>query len=134
METATLPRIVTHNGTITLLNTATGNHRTFRVKTQPEDAKFAPGKRVLALLTGGDNTNDYTQFAFVNDDGTVVVWKNHRGGVYDVYARMLADPAAFEARGVEYHWEQVRCRRCNRKLTTPESLEAGIGPDCAGRV
>jgi hypothetical protein len=24
-----------------------------------------------------------------------------------------------------------RCLRCNRTLTTPESLERGIGPECA---
>jgi hypothetical protein len=26
------------------------------------------------------------------------------------------------------------CVRCNRRLTTPESIESGIGPVCAGRV
>lgn len=26
---------------------------------------------------------------------------------------------------------QPRCRRCHRELTSPESIAAGIGPDCA---
>ena len=33
----------THNGTITVSNPATGQHRTFRVRTQKPDARFAPG-------------------------------------------------------------------------------------------
>ena len=28
---------------------------------------------------------------------------------------------------------ESRCCVCNRKLTVPESIEAGIGPECAGR-
>ena len=27
-----------------------------------------------------------------------------------------------------------RCCRCGRRLTTPESIEAGIGPECSKRV
>ena len=42
----------THNGTITIHNPKTGDHRTFQIKTQPADAKFAPGRRVVSLLTG----------------------------------------------------------------------------------
>lgn len=129
-----VPTIATHNGTVTVYNPATQGHRTFRVKSQPDDAAFAPGERVLGLLTGSDNERDYTQFAFVKEDGRVIVWKKFRGGVYDRFADMLRRPEAYESRGVEYTWDQVRCRKCNRKLTTPESLADGIGPDCSGRA
>jgi hypothetical protein len=27
--------------------------------------------------------------------------------------------------------EQGRCKRCGARLTDPESIERGIGPDCA---
>jgi len=27
-----------------------------------------------------------------------------------------------------------RCGRCNRKLTVPESIENGLGPECAGKM
>lgn len=30
-------------------------------------------------------------------------------------------------------WHEGRCGRCGRKLTVPESIETGIGPDCAKR-
>lgn len=123
------PTIFSHSGTVTLLNPVTGNHRTFRVRAVPKDSDWAPGERVLGLLTGPDNTHDYTNFAFVKAD-RVIVWKRLRGGVYDTYATMLANPEPWEARGVEYNWRNVRCRCCNRPLTTPESKEDGIGPKC----
>lgn len=129
---ATAHSIFTHNGTLTVENPATGNHRTFKVRIIPTDSDFAPGERVVGLLTGSDNTRDYTWFGFVKKD-RVIVWKNKRGGVYDTYADMLVRPEVYEAeRGVIYHWEHVCCRRCGRDLTTPESLTKGIGPTCEG--
>lgn len=122
--------IFTHSGTLTI-KSPTGEHRTFRVRTVPDDSEWAPGERVLELLTGPDNTADYTGFAFVKPD-RITVWKRLRGGVYDVYARNLANPAPWESKGAEFYWEHVCCRRCGRPLTTPESLERGIGPVCMG--
>lgn len=31
-------------------------------------------------------------------------------------------------------WHEGRCGRCGRRLTVPESIESGFGPECAGRV
>jgi hypothetical protein len=31
-------------------------------------------------------------------------------------------------------WHEGRCGRCSRKLTVPESLKSGFGPECAGKV
>jgi hypothetical protein len=28
-------------------------------------------------------------------------------------------------------WHEGRCGRCGRKLTVPESIESGFGPECA---
>lgn len=127
--------IATHNGTITVTNTATGDHRTFAIRTQPNDARFAPGKRIVSLFVGRDNDNpfDYNGFGFVNDDGTIRVWRKKSGGVFDTYARMLAAPESFMARGVEYVFAGT-CRVCNRTLTNPESIASGIGPVCAERL
>ncbi len=50
--------IFTHNGKFTIKSLRTGEHRTFQVRTQPDDAGFAPGKRILYLLIGSDNVNE----------------------------------------------------------------------------
>lgn len=130
------------NGTYTVVNRESGEHRTFRVETQAADAKFAAGKRIVSLLTGPNNGSDYTGFGFVDDDG-IHVWakrrekpEGKRWSPWEVYAIMLWDLAA---EGGTRHYESqyaVRlagtCLRCNRTLTTPDSIERGIGPICAG--
>lgn len=124
--------IRTHNGKITVENTVRGTHRTFRIKTQPEDANFAPNERILSLLVGPDNTGDYLQIGFVKDDGRVILWRKYRTAQYEALVRVLQRPDHYRSLGCQYHYEG-RCRRCNRTLTTPESVQSGIGPVCAGR-
>ena len=138
MTNETEPRIeevfshTTHNGIITVENTARGTHRTFRIKTQKEDAKFAPGERILSLLTGPDNTTSYTQIAFVKEDGRIILWRRYQTEQYERLIRVLLEPDYYQSIGFAYHYEG-HCRRCNRLLTTPESLRSGIGPVCDGR-
>ena len=129
--------ICTHNGYLTVLSTATGAHRTFRIATQAADAKFAPGRRVVSLLTGPDNTDNYRGFGFLDvagDRPRITVWKKCRGEQFDALARMLEDLPAHEAAGRVRANLDARCRKCNRHLTTPESVASGIGPICAGRA
>lgn len=141
---------VIHNGTYTLINEG-GVHRTFAIKTQDKDAKFAPGERTVGLLSGTDNERSYTGFGFVKED-RIIVWKSKRGengtmSAYEWYAEMLVNAAKaiadlqdqeepeaeFIVRGNRYKvMVSKRCMKCNRKLTTPESIRMGIGPVCAG--
>jgi len=132
------------NGRYTVVNRSTGEHRTFQIETQPADAKFAPGQRVLGLLNGPNNEVDYEGFAFVDEAG-IHVWHRKeaqdpaRWSAYEVYADMLWSLAI---ENVYSPWavkgyallEEGRCARCNRTLTTPRSLETGYGPWCEGMV
>lgn len=121
----------THNGKVTIHNPATGQHRTFQIRTQPQDARFAPGQRIVALLNGPDNQSDYQPFGFVTSNG-IKVWRKKEGTVFQTYAKMLDNPEAFQAKGAEYLFSG-KCRKCNRELTVPESIKSGIGPVCAGK-
>lgn len=117
-----------YNGTLTVTNPATGQHRTFRIKTVLKgDLK---GMRVLQLLTGQNNETDYRGFAFVQPTGRVSLWKKFAGTDFAKLA-MIVERADWyaEHRGLEYQFA-VRCRRCNRLLTDPESIDAGIGSYC----
>lgn len=129
-----------HNGKYTVESTATGEHRTFEIRTQAADAAFAPGRRVVALLTGSQNDDPdaYTGFAFADEDG-VHVWSSKCGkGLWEQYAEILwslALDGAFSPwaeRGYRLLVEG-RCIVCNRVLTEPISIKNGIGPICAGR-
>ena len=130
------------NGRYTIENTKTKEHRTFQIKTQKEGAKFAPGKRLVALLSGPDNEADYTGFAFIDDKG-IMVWSKKRGSLagrspYEWYANMLWSLAT---EGEKSSWyvkgyrllSEATCLRCNRTLTEPESLRTGLGPVCGRR-
>jgi hypothetical protein len=127
-----------HNGSYTIENSATGEHRTFRIRTQPADSRFAPGERVVALLVGPDNSHDFQGFGFVKPDG-ITVFRSKRGdgkkSAHEVYAAMLWSLARL-GEGSPWHKRGYRilasrtCLRCNRKLTTPDSIKMGIGPEC----
>lgn len=116
-----------------------GSHKTLKIRRIPDNSNFAPGKRTLSLLIGPDNTQDYEQFAFVTETG-VQVWKNKRGGKerpskFEQYAMLIWDMAVKGEALDGYELEiSKRCLRCNRTLSTPESLAAGIGPECVKKA
>ena len=108
-------------------------HRTFRIRTQDQDAAFAAGKQIISFLSGSDNTSDYTSFAFIID-GQLLPWKRFRDGHEVILggAKLLLHSA--KEAGLLYAQQSGNCYICNRMLTTPESVAAGIGPTCASRM
>lgn len=97
----------------------------------------------VSLLTGHDNESSYSYLGIldkttadvrltakskVNDTATSykvlkrvlnLVWKNETKGITDA--------------GFEVH-HSGRCGACGRKLTHPESIKTGFGPECGGRL
>jgi len=141
LETMRIP-----NGELTIENTATGEHRTFRIKRQKDDSRFAPGQRIVQLLTGSDNTGDYQTFAFLIDDkpdarqGMPIFrkkraqsekWAQYATALWSL--AIMGEASPYTAKGYTLHVSR-HCIRCNRLLTTPESIERGIGPECATRL
>lgn len=142
-------RAVIPSGTFTIASPS-GEHRTLRIRRRRSgDLK---GKRVLGLLTGPQNTSDYTEFAFVENDW-VFVWGKFRGrtggrhqlGRYDEHGEwstfsrvaaglldLLSKDGVLRKKGFTLAESRV-CGRCGRALTTPESIAIGLGPECATR-
>lgn len=135
-------------------------HRTLSIETQKKDDEFAPGERIMYLLTGENNTDpkSWTGFAFVKMARPAVggfpqphlyVWKRFqtKAGtprsscevIGDMLLTMLKTGHRAFVSGVDGKRHEYRlqltatCSRCNRLLTTPESIERGIGPDCSQR-
>lgn len=103
-------------------------HRTLRLRTQGSEDKFAPGKQIVSYLSGSDNDSDYTSFAFIAGEPgfhRLAPWKRYRDNqpLLADAQRLLDDPDAA--------LESAECYRCHRRLTTPESIAMGIGPECA---
>lgn len=134
-EAAAIPKSsVIFNGIYTL-RFPCGTHRTFRIFTKKETAKFAPGQRIVAMLIGpnNDSFSNYESFAFCDDNG-IRVWKSFKGKKQAEYAELLWMLATgCEADGYELLVSR-RCLRCNRTLTTVQSIEAGIGPECMEKL
>lgn len=146
-----------NNGTYTVSHERLGH---FTVKLWTALKGNLAGKRMLALLTGPNNERDFTAVAFWDDaQMRVAVWRRYRGpgshmaidgfnwqtSGWSAYEQKLAIWCDLATRGADadahgFWWGEGyrlqlegRCLRCNRKLTHPESIEAGIGPECAGR-
>lgn len=126
------------NATFTVENTETGNRFTYKVTTPKGDK--AGEVYFVNLLSGPDNTSDYTYMGIVNKAKTY----------FKTTAKSKVSPSAVSAMGfswlvdmtkngmalpekVEFH-HAGRCGRCGRKLTTPESIKAGFGPECITKI
>ena len=117
-------------------------HYTFKVQRIEANDRW-PESYFAKLLTGPDNTRDYTYLGKLNPE-TGIVSTTAKSASYDgsfvlrLLNRMLAriwanDHNAYEQHGYHTHHEG-RCGRCGRVLTVPESVESGFGPECAKRV
>jgi len=120
----------THNGFFTIKNPVSGKHKSFRVKTQRDNAKFAPGRRVVSIKELSSNGKAYMPFGFINSDGSIFIWGRFDNKEFKSYSNMLTNPNHFiEKYELEYTVAGM-CRRCNKKLTDPASIKSGIGPIC----
>jgi hypothetical protein len=143
------------NATFTLVNASRGTRLTFHVVAAPlregslregtpregTPREGTPEAHFVRVLTGPDNTKDY---AFL---GTVFGASTGRAR-YVHSRKSQISPDASSAKTAEWlvsrldngglpatveFWHEGRCCVCGRKLTTPESVAAGIGPTCAGK-
>lgn len=121
------------NATVTLASARTGTRYTYRVRA----AKDARGDvtHFISVLTGSDNTRDYSYLGVVGRDGVRTTQRSTVG------------PDAPSTRAIQWALRKLqegqlptelevhhsgRCGRCGRELTVPESIRTGLGPTCAG--
>lgn len=121
------------NATFTVRSEKTGTRFTFKVRQpKPDSPHF------VSVLTGTDNEGD---FSFL---GSVFNYENYCHG-----KRSPISPESLSAKAAQWVvsrvirgedlkgcevWHAGKCGRCGRKLTVPESIETGLGPECATRV
>jgi hypothetical protein len=140
---AALRFITGGNAYFTVRSQKTGTRYTYRVnraacsRCQKLDCKcWAWPTYFVALLSGPDNTADYTYLGMLRENQFRLTraskMQDSSGPVKAfrwVYERLVRRemPTQTEI------WHEGRCGVCGRPLTVPESIESGIGPVCAGK-
>lgn len=121
------------NATLTLRSLKSGHRFTFKVKGS-DDGHVA----FVGLLRGSDNENDYTYLGLIRNGAYEHGRKSKVTSdapsaraffwFHSVVMSLAALPSMLEV------WHEGKCGRCGRKLTTPESVARGIGPECATKL
>ena len=86
--------------------------------------------RMLAVLRGPDNETDYLPVARVSPAGEVIWIRADRGAARARDAVRVLAGGDLDLHRQAYALRSRRCARCGRRLTVPESVRRGIGPEC----
>lgn len=121
--------ILAGNATITIRSAKTGTRFTYKIRA----AKDGP-VHFVSLLRGSDNDGDFSYIGFIRAGAFF------HGGAKSRASKEAPSVIAFgwtwknrgQLDGKVEVWHEGRCGRCGRKLTVPESVERGLGPECSG--
>lgn len=118
-----------------------GEHYTYQV-TKSKPSKDRMPVHFVALLTGPDNENDYNYLGLYDSTKLLRMTKASRLAedskpckVFRWALRKVRDNQSGDRLPQGYTIRHAgKCCRCGRTLTTPESIERGIGPECADKM
>ena len=137
------------NATFTVSNKATGKRFTFKVsKAKKNPDEKSP--RFVSILNGPDNWLNYMFFGtiFLKDINGNPCEPIFRHSQKPEVVRRVS-PNAPSAQAFAWLWNHIdeldkfpsievrhagKCGMCGRKLTVPESIVSGIGPECATKM
>jgi hypothetical protein len=119
------------NAIFTVVSKKTGTRFTYRVRIKENQGR--PPIWFVSVLTGSDNTSDYTYIGQIVFNGKVFAHGFKSTISYDAPSvkafewvwKVEGNHEALEV------WHVGKCGKCSRPLTTPESVKSGIGPICA---
>jgi hypothetical protein len=122
--------------TVTLVSEKTGTRFTYKITAAEDSDVFFVG-----LLTGPDNESNY---AYLGRIARGVFWQGRKVPRAGDVSRDAPSSKAFDwawralAKGTMpaqlQIWHEGQCGRCGRKLTVPESIASGFGPECIGKL
>ena len=120
----------------TIANPNTGTRFTYKIHAKEIDETRT--LHFVSVLTGPDNTADYTYLGTIFDAQTYRHGRKSRIGEDAPSAKAFAWFFRRVASGRDFAPAEVnhegRCCRCGRLLTVPESVSSGIGPECAKQI
>ena len=123
------------NAVFTLRSAITGTRYTYKVTKaeKREGHDNEPDTFFVKYLTGPDNMSDYTYMGFIRNNtfsiGRKGVLTMDSGPVVALTYALTHLVAGNIPQQLEI-FHEGRCGRCGRRLTVPESVESGFGPEC----
>lgn len=135
---ATVAFMLAGNAYVTFQSRRTDTRFTYRVQAaEPRAGDTHEPPHFVAVLTGSDNDSSYEYLGCI-----------YRRLAYAHGRKSRVAPDAPSAVAFAWVWKRLsagemhselavyhegRCGRCGRRLTTPESIETGLGPVCAAK-
>lgn len=129
------PQFFTAGKAIFTVDNGKGDHYTYRVDRTPPKDNY-PEAWLVKLLTGPNNTRDYTYLGKLNPTtGQVTLTQKSRYQADTTPVRVVqwALNRVWEAKNLPEGYQirhEGRCGRCGAPLTNPKSLDTGLGPEC----
>lgn len=129
------PYVFAGKSIFTIQSKRTGTRFTFKVRAK----KDTPDVFHVSVLVTPDNVNGYEYIGSVNRTRGVyyhgknaqIMYRAPSVQAFVWFYRKLREGGALDQ--MDFH-PSGTCGRCGRVLTTPESIEAGLGPECAERT
>ena len=124
------------NATITLESGKSGKHFTFKVKQAKKDDETSP--YFVSVLSGPDNYSNYSYVGVISSDKkTFKLTQKSKVSAdaisYKAFNFFFLQLVAGKISNDLHVFHSGKCGRCGRKLTTPESISKGFGPECSKR-
>ena len=127
--------------TVTFRSAESGARFTYKIKFAPKRSESDPDTWFVQLLNGPDNTADFCYIGILRTVNGALQY------MWTAKARVGQDTPSVKA----FQWalgnlvkdalpnslevyHEGRCGRCGRKLTVPESISSGFGPECINFV
>lgn len=119
------------NALFTIKNTKTGNRFTFKIR----KAKDSDDIFFVSLLNGSDNYSNYSYMGIIRG---LEFLRTAKSKITESATSFKAFSWIWNHRNalpqnIEIHHES-KCGRCGRRLTVPESIESGFGPECINKI
>lgn len=122
------------NATFTVTNPE-GKYYTFKITT-PKSSSDSRPTYFIKVLTGADNENSYTYLGMLINNNVHLTRASKYtkdSTIYKVANWAVHGILSGGTLPAGYRIDHAgTCGRCGRKLTTPKSIELGLGPVCAG--
>ena len=126
---------------VTLRSKASGVRYTYRIYWGKK--KRAEGIEVyyVEVMCGRDNRSGYRYFGWIKDNIFHFDTRNARVTkeansviAFEWFWRYVVLAESEKARKIMELWISGKCENCGKKLTVPESIRKGVGPECESYI